>query len=221
MTHRDTIGLLLSGGLDSSILLGQLLDEGHCVQPLYVRCGLAWEPAEQIHAARWMKALARPALRRLVTLDVPAADLYADHWSVTGVAPPDDTTPDEAVFLPGRNALLALKAGLWCQIHGIDALALAPLRGNPFDDAAPPFFNALESLLAHCGPRPIRLVRPFAQLDKPGVLALGRRYPLEHTMSCLAPIDELHCGACNKCAERRAAFRQANMPDPARYAAAM
>ena len=32
------IGLLLSGGLDSSILLGHLLAHGRRVQPFYIRC---------------------------------------------------------------------------------------------------------------------------------------------------------------------------------------
>ena len=35
--------------------------------------------------------------------------------------------PDEAVFLPGRNALLTIKAALWCQMHGINELAVATL----------------------------------------------------------------------------------------------
>ena len=39
-------GILISGGLDSSILLARLLDDGHEVQPFYVRSGVVWESAE-------------------------------------------------------------------------------------------------------------------------------------------------------------------------------
>ena len=40
-------------------------------------------------------------------------------------------------------------------------------------------------------------------------MALGRGLPLELTFSCISPLRGLHCGHCNKCAERQAAFRDA------------
>ncbi|MCD4728936.1 MAG: 7-cyano-7-deazaguanine synthase, partial [Pirellulales bacterium] len=42
--------------------------------------------------------------------------------------------------------------------------------------------------------------------------------PLELTFSCLSPVAGLHCGRCNKCAERQEAFRSLEMHDPTRYA---
>ena len=45
-SNDGTVGLLLSGGLDSSILLGHLLGKGRRVQPFYVRSHLLWEEAE-------------------------------------------------------------------------------------------------------------------------------------------------------------------------------
>jgi len=38
------------------------------------------------------------------------------------------------------------------------------------------------------------------------------------TFSCIAPVDGLHCGRCNKCAERAAAFRLTGTDDPTPYA---
>jgi len=52
------VGLLLSGGLDSAILLGCLVEQGHEVQPFYVRCGLIWEQAEQAAVGRFLDAVA-------------------------------------------------------------------------------------------------------------------------------------------------------------------
>jgi 7-cyano-7-deazaguanine synthase len=49
-------------------------------------------------------------------------------------------------------------------------------------------------------------------------MALGRDMPLELTFSCLAPVAGLHCGRCNKCAERQAAFRDAGIDDRTEYA---
>lgn len=217
------IGLLLSGGLDSGILLGHLLAAGRTVQPFYVRGGLRWEADELAAVRRLLAALAGPRLSELVELDMPVADLYRDHWSVTGRGVPDANTPDEAVFLPGRNALVILKPALWCQMHGIEELALAPLVTNPFPDATDEFFMLIEQTLEQAVERPLRIVRPFGHLRKREVMQLGRELPLELTFSCIDPVrnspDEpgLHCGRCNKCAERKAAFRDAEMEDRTKY----
>src|SRR5262245_28438777 len=133
----DTIGVLASGGLDSSILIGHLLHRGRRVQPFYIRTGVSWQAAELAGLEKYLAAVANQELAKLVILELPLDDLYAGHWSLTGRQVPDAKSPDEAVFLPGRNALLLVKAAVWCQLHGIGELAMAPLGTSPFDDASP------------------------------------------------------------------------------------
>jgi 7-cyano-7-deazaguanine synthase len=58
---------------------------------------------------------------------------------------------------------------------------------------------------------------PFGGMGKIAVMALGNGLPLQHTFSCIAPVGDLHCGRCNKCAERRKAFAEAGMADPTQY----
>ncbi|NQT38202.1 MAG: 7-cyano-7-deazaguanine synthase [Planctomycetes bacterium] len=221
---ESSIGLLLSGGLDSSILLGHLLDRRYRVRPFYVRSQLIWQ-REELHAVRrFTHAMAtrfdaHRGLEALVTLDLPMADLYENHWSVTGRDTPDLASPDRAVYLPGRNALLVIKVALWCQLHGIAEVALGVLQSNPFADATPRFFDGFQSALNLATGGEIRIVRPLATLDKRRVMQLGAEYPLELTFSCIAPVDGRHCGRCNKCAERRAAFGLIGREDPTLYAA--
>ncbi|HEY4761317.1 MAG TPA: 7-cyano-7-deazaguanine synthase, partial [Thermoguttaceae bacterium] len=64
----------------------------------------------------------------------------------------------------------------------------------------------------------VTVLRPFAQFDKRQVMQLGRNLPLELTFSCIAPAGGLHCGRCNKCKERRMAFRLIETEDPTTYA---
>jgi 7-cyano-7-deazaguanine synthase len=215
---NSTIGVLASGGLDSAILVAHLLDQGERVQPFYVDSGLFWQPTELAALRQFLAAIAKPELAAIVQLQLPLADLYSGHWSLTGQQTPGSETPDEAVYLPGRNLLLAIKPALWCQMHGVNRLALGVLGSNPFDDATDEFFSAMENVLAQLGQPRIEIVRPFGKLHKDEVMKLGRGYPLELTLSCIAPIEGLHCGRCNKCAERQAAFRSAEMSDPTKYA---
>jgi 7-cyano-7-deazaguanine synthase len=210
--------LLLSGGLDSCILLGHLLQSGRAVQPIYIRTGVTWQLEEMEAVDRFLAAMHPLRLRSLVSLEMPLADLYVDHWSTDGGGAPQDGSPDEAVYLPGRNPLLLIKAAVWCQIQGIDEIALAPLATNPFPDARADFFTAFELALKLAGPAPLRILRPFAHLSKCEVMEIGRDLPLEYTFSCISPVDGLHCGKCNKCGERKAAFAAAGMTDPTPYA---
>jgi 7-cyano-7-deazaguanine synthase len=213
----ETTGVLLSGGLDSAIFVGWLLNRGRRVQPFYVDFSQYWQPDEQHAVRRYLAAIAEPRLAELVVLALPVADLYGDHWSVTGKNIPPSSADDQAVFLPGHNALLVIKAALWCQLHGIAELALATLKTSPFADAHSPFFQEFESALNRAMPSPIHILHPFGRFEKREVMELGRGLPLELTFSCLAPAKGRHCGACNKCAEPHRAFALIGEDDPTNY----
>ena len=159
-----------------------------------------------------------PRLEPLVVFDMPLADLYGYHWSVTGRDVPGADSPDAAVYLPGRNALLAVKPVLWCAMHGLEELALAVLASNPFADATEAFFRDFERTIERATGSRVRLTRPFARLQKQEVMQLGRGLPLQLTFSCIAPVGGLHCGRCNKCAERQRAFGCLGGEDPTSYA---
>ena len=77
---------------------------------------------------------------------------------------------------------------------------------------------------AAIGIPPPALTQPSYSFDtaeqhglKVQVVARGKKWPLELTLSCLAPRDMQHCGRCNKCAERRKAFAGAGLPDKTVY----
>lgn len=206
---HNSVAVLFSGGVDSTVLVGWMLHQGYRVQPLYVRGGLIWERAELPAAERVVKALHarhRNMLAEVRVLSMPVDDLYGRHWSTTGRAVPDRESSDEAVHLPGRNPLLLLKASLWCADHGIHRLAIGTLSRNPFRDATEAFFRAFEQMLWEATGTRIRILRPFASLTKEELLSLGAGLPLEQTFSCLSPVRGAHCGECNKCAERQRAL---------------
>lgn len=213
-----SLAVLVSGGLDSAILLGEAVKASAAVQPLYVRTGLYWEAVELEHLKRFLTVIAAPNLRSLQVLEQPVTDVYGQHWSLTGEGVPGSETPDEAVFLPGRNVLLLAKPLLWCHLHDVPEIALAPLGSNPFPDASAEFFDSFANLVNRAVEGHVRVLRPYAELHKRDVLRRGQGMPLEHTFSCLRPVDGKHCGRCNKCHERQQGFHDAGQHDPTKYA---
>jgi 7-cyano-7-deazaguanine synthase len=214
------LAVLISGGLDSAILLGEALRTHSRVQPLYVRTGLYWEPIELQHLRRFLEAIRSPALAALHVLEMPVADLYGQHWSITGRDVPGADTPDEAVFLPGRNVLLLSKALLWCHLHEAAKLGLGVLGSNPFPDATPAFFGTYAAAVNQAVDGHVEIWRPYAGLHKVEVMHRAGGLPLALTFSCIRPVDGRHCGQCNKCAERRRAFADAGLPDATPYSGA-
>nr|WP_261341236.1 7-cyano-7-deazaguanine synthase [Fimbriiglobus ruber] len=214
------MAVLVSGGADSAILLAEAARTYPAVYPLYVRVGSVWETVEYEFLLEFLAAIACPALKALTVLSQPVGDLYGPHWSLTGRDVPAADTPDEAVFLPGRNVLLLAKPLLWCHLNGIAEVATAPLASNPFPDATPEFYHGFAAEVGRAVGGNVRVLTPYADmgLHKDEVLRRGVGLPLQFTFSCLRPTGGRHCGRCNKCAERRAGFSAAGMADPTRYA---
>lgn len=212
------VAVLVSGGPDSAVLVGELARTSPRVVPVYVRIGLVWEDAEEAALRRFLRALGAAAAEDLKVFEMPVREVYGRHWSTTGEAVPGADTPDSAVFLPGRNLIIVLQAAVWCHLNGVPTVALGLLKGNPFPDSTDPFFASYEAALNQALGGSLRLVRPYAHLTKTEVLRRGRAMPLGETWSCMRPVGGRHCGACNKCAERRKAFAAAGLDDPTDYA---
>jgi 7-cyano-7-deazaguanine synthase len=209
---------LFSGGLDSAVLLAQAARH-HPVQPLYVRVGLAWEDEELAMATRFLRSAPYSDVTRvqpLVVLSLDMRDVYsATHWAIRGDAP-DLDSPDEDVYLEGRNIILLAKAAVFAAQAQRTRLLIGPLAGNPFPDARREFFDVMGRALSLGLDRPLTIETPLAAMRKSDVIRLGRslRVPLDLTMSCMQPSAGAHCGRCSKCRERRDAFQEAGEPDP-------
>lgn len=237
--------VLLSGGLDSAVLLADEASRG-VVYPAYVSAGLAWERFElrvveaflahmRGHApapsAIGEGSAAPDRVRVLARLSVDMTDVYAaNHWAVAG-RPPAYHTPDEDVYLPGRNVVLLGKAGVYAAVVGAARLVIGTLDHNPFPDATSQFRVAMAAALSLGLARTIDIDAPYAHLSKAEVIRRGAALgvPLAMTLSCMKPVDgpgpagppaslPRHCGVCSKCRERHDAFVEAEVSDPTDYA---
>ncbi len=211
--------MLASGGLDSSVLLADLARAGRQVFPVYIRAGLRWERVELATLRKFIAALDRDNIAPVAVLDFPTLDIARDHWSVSGKVPGYRASL-ASNYIPGRNLSLLTKAAMFCSRNRIGEIAMAPLESNPFPDARPEFFRAVERAVKLGMELPLRILTPFEGCEKSDVVRKGRALPLELTFSCANPRGTLHCGACTKCAERVDGFREAGIADPTRYAGA-
>jgi 7-cyano-7-deazaguanine synthase len=216
------VAVLCSGGLDSAVLVAAEAAD-YVVQPIYVSAGLSWESEEVALLDRLLPALPRAErVRPLARLRVDVTDLYpAGHWALSA-SPPAYDTPDEDVYLPGRNVLLLSKAAVLCATLSVPRIAIGPLAGNPFPDATLEFRAAMARALSLGLAHDIRIDAPFSSLHKEDVIRLGASLgvPFELTLSCMNPLGGRHCGLCSKCRERRDGFAAAGVADPTPYAAA-
>jgi 7-cyano-7-deazaguanine synthase len=229
--------VLLSGGLDSAVLLAEEAARHQDLVPVYVSVGLAWESAERDAIQLLLASLFPPsngrlgrAVRPLVRLTLDMSDVYpAAHWAMIG-RPPGYHTPDEAVYLPGRNIVLLGKTAVFCAAAGVERIAMGTLGHNPFPDATPGFRTAMAAALSLGLDHSLQIDAPYADLGKAEVIRRGLTLgvPFELTLSCLNPVARphegpapamaQHCGLCSKCRERRDAFAAAGVSDPSTYA---
>ena len=223
-----TTVVLLSGGLDSAVLLAHEAERAS-VHPVYVSVGLAWERAEEamLDALLASRAFQKNVLP-LARLEFSMRDVYAPtHWAIRG-APPAYDTPDTDVYLAGRNLVFLTKAGVVASTLKASRIVLGTLSNNPFPDATPEFFGAMSRALSLGLAHPVAIDTPLAGMHKEDVIRLGSRLgvPFEFTLSCMNPQPQaaplaplpVHCGLCSKCRERRDAFAVAGVDDPTPYA---
>ena len=217
--------MLLSGGLDSAVLVAEEAQHG-VVQPIYVSVGLRWEAEERRAAAAFLAdARLRHPVRSIVSLSVDMTDIYPPtHWARSG-EPPGYHSRDEEVYLTGRNIILLGKAAVYCAVAGIGRLNIGTLAHNPFPDATPAFRKTFAEALAEGLGQPLAIAAPYADAEKSEVIRRGTALglPLMLTLSCMQPDGwrgeaPVHCGRCNKCRERLEAFRAAGVADRTHYA---
>lgn len=209
---------MVSGGIDSSILLADMASQYEEVFPVYIRCGYRWEKAELHWLEKFIEGMDSPSLAPLIILDLPMKDLHSRQWSMAGKEIPSEKSDSVDVYLPGRNLLLVSKCAVFCAQQKVDKLALGLLKGNPFPDASETFFKHLNAVVQEALHSKLSIETPYLAKSKKEILVkAAKTIPIQFTFSCLNPVEFYHCGACNKCAERQHAFAAAKLEDPTGY----
>jgi 7-cyano-7-deazaguanine synthase len=221
----DHVVLILSGGLDSTVLAYRLRAGGSRLTMLSFNYGQ--RHSRELEYAR-RTATRLPGVHRVV-------DLSAISGLLPGSALTDGTTsvPDghygdlsmRATVVPHRNAIMLDIAVAQAVAVKADAVAFGAHAGDHpiYPDCRPVFLSAYRRmvLLANEGflADQFTVLAPFIDLSKADIVTIGAALdvPFEDTWSCYRG-GTSHCGTCGTCVERREAFELAGVPDPTEYA---
>jgi 7-cyano-7-deazaguanine synthase len=216
--------VLLSGGMDSAVVLAQARALGFDCHALSVRYGQR-HGAELDAAANVAKTLG--ASRHKVV----AVDLRAIGGSALTDAIDVPETPGEGIpvtYVPARNTIMLSVALGWAEVLGARDLFVGvnAVDYSGYPDCRPAFVAAFERLAnvatkAGVEGQALRVHAPLIAMTKADIVRRGLDLGVDFaaTVSCYQADDQGRaCGRCDACRLRAQGFREAGVADPTRYA---
>jgi len=213
--------ILLSGGLDSSVLAYFLVSRGIRLKALTVDYGQ--RHVKEQEAARRIAALLNIEHRTIALPDV--TQLFGDQCSLVSeqIQIPSGHYEHESMnstVVPNRNMILLSLATAWSIASAFEGVAYAAHAGDHviYPDCRPAFADAVAQAISLCDFSAQELIRPFISSTKADIVRIGLSVgvPFNVTWSCYNGRDR-HCGSCGTCTERLEAFQLAGYPDPTVY----
>lgn len=192
--------LLVSGGLDSTVLAYKLLNEKKRIIPLFINYG---QHCVSTEFDRLNLVLPKIMLKDLKIINI--SDIY--ELSTSKMINESNLWQDEInaneLILPYRNLLILVVASSFAETLNIKKVYSAFINSNHAKeiDCTANFFNNTSSILKEVGN--ISLEMPFRNLSKYDVAKLGLylKAPIEKTFSCQVN-SQIPCGACPNCVDR-------------------
>ena len=222
--------VLVSGGMDSAVVLAIARERGFACHALSVAYGQR-HTSELEAAARVARSLGAAEHKTVVVdlrsiggsaltderIDVP----LDDDGHVIGEGIP-------VTYVPARNTIMLSVALGWAEVLGASDIfcGVNAVDYSGYPDCRPEFVEAFERL-ANLATRAgvegagLRVHAPLQHLGKDAIVREGRRLGVDfaETVSCYrAGADGSACGHCDACRLRADGFIAAGVPDPTRYA---
>ncbi len=218
---------LVSGGLDSAVVLWMLREQGEAVHPLAVDHGQRNSLKELGLLREQCSLLGFPL--SVVHLGDSVNAVFGDSNFLSNAdkslvsKAPSLRERVEAATVPNRNMMFlslalakAITVGASRVVYGVHKVE----EGQGAPDTRPPFTEAMQEASKYCHFDPIELEAPFLQSFKEEVVLLGDQLqvPFALTWSCHDG-REKQCGVCSSCKLRRTAFAETGVLDPTEYLA--
>lgn len=210
----------LSGGMDSTVVLARLLDEGKTVECFGFEYGSKHNPYEQA-AARAVADFYKVSYT-LIDLSAITPHLQSNLLK-TGGAIPEGHYNDASMSLtvvPGRNIIfLSILAGIaWSREASEIGIGIHQGDHAIYPDCRQSFFRSMDRAIQEGTDGRVSIIAPFLDTDKEGIVKWGIKHevPFHLTRTCYKD-QPIACGKCGSCRERLEAFQQNNQEDLIRY----
>jgi len=226
--------VLVSGGMDSAVVIAIAREQGFAVHALSVRYGQR-HTSELDAADRVSHALGAVA-HKTVNVDLRSiggsalTDDIAVPTDADGHAVGADAVKNviPVTYVPARNTIMLSVALGWAEVLGANDIfcGVNAVDYSGYPDCRPEFIAAFQSLAnlatkAGVEGAGIRVHAPLQFLSKADIVREGLRLGVDfsETVSCYqADTEGRACGHCDACRLRAEGFASAGVPDPTRYA---
>jgi 7-cyano-7-deazaguanine synthase len=219
--------VLLSGGMDSAVVVAIAREQGYDVHALSVRYG-------QRHTSE-LDAAARIAIAQGVAahkvVDVDLRGIGGSALTDAGIDVPtggDTAGTIPVTYVPARNTIMLALALGWAEVLGAADIfcGVNAVDYSGYPDCRPEFvaaFERLANLATRAGVEGagLRVHAPLQHMSKADIVREGLRLGVDFalTVSCYqADAEGRACGACDACRLRAQGFDAARAADPTRYA---
>lgn len=213
--------VLLSGGMDSTVALWDALAQGHEVVACLGINYASKHNARELPMARWQASAAGVPFQ---IADLTFMDtLFQSDLLQSGGEIPEGHYEEEnmkSTVVPFRNGILLSVAAGFAENVGAQGLIIAAHSGDHaiYPDCREEFLAPISQAITAGTYTDVEVLRPFVAIRKEDIAARGNELGVDftHTWSCYKG-QEIHCGQCGTCVERKEAFDLANLSDPTRY----
>lgn len=215
--------VLVSGGMDSAVVLAIAREQGFEAHALSVRYGQ--RHTSELEAADRVAGSLGAAAHKTV---------HVDLRSIGGSALTDDIEVPDAggsgipvTYVPARNTIMLSIALGWAEVLGAREIFIGvnAVDYSGYPDCRPEFVDAFErmaNLATRAGVegQGFTIRAPLQQMSKGEIIEAGMRLGVDYalTVSCYqADDDGRACGKCDSCRLRAAGFITAGVADATRY----
>ncbi len=221
--------ILVSGGMDSAVVLAIARERGFAPHALSVRYGQR-HTSELDAAARVAHTLGAVAHK---TVHVDLRSLGGSALTDDGIDVPVDSDGHiigvgiPSTYVPARNTIMLSVALGWAEVLGATDLfcGVNAVDYSGYPDCRPEFIAAFETLAnlatkAGVEGAGFRVHAPLMRMSKADIVREGLRLGVDfaQTVSCyLADAEGRACGHCDACRLRAEGFAVAGAPDTTRY----
>jgi len=213
--------VILSGGMDSTTLIYDVVSQGGEVEALSFNYGQR-HSKELSCAAVTCQKLSIP--HKVVDLGEVGKELLQGSALTSDIDVPEGHYEEgnmKLTVVPNRNMImLSLAIGYGVSIKA-DAVYYGAHSGDHaiYPDCRKEFVEAMQKVATLCDWHELELKAPYLDMDKGdivirGVMELG--VPYEDTWTCYKGLEKA-CGKCGSCQERLEAFEKAGVEDPVTY----